>query len=106
MGYRATAPVRRLAYEARYDDGVMRVAAAAFALVVAFLLGMIAEKVRFGAHRDEVMSRYERALADWRAAQVRGERAAAEAAARRRGEPMPPPLGTPLEGSVLPPQDR
>lgn len=84
----------------------VRFAITGFLVIVAFLCGMIAEKVRFGARRDAVMSRYERALADWRAAQVRGERAAAEAASRRRGEPMPPPFATPLEGSVLPPQDR
>jgi hypothetical protein len=82
----------------------MRVAATGFLVVVAFLCGMIAEKVRFGARRDAVMSRYEQALADWRAAQMRGERAAA--AARRRGEAPHSPLDAPLEGSVLPPLDR
>ncbi|HEX7124531.1 MAG TPA: hypothetical protein VF406_01995 [Thermodesulfobacteriota bacterium] len=81
----------------------MRLAATAFLVVVAFLCGMIAEKVRFGARRDAVMSRYERALADWRAAQMRAERAAA---ARRRGEPLPPSLDAPLDGPVLPPLDR
>lgn len=83
-----------------------RVAATGFLLVVAFLLGMIAEKVRFSARRDEVMSRYERALAEWRAAQVRAERAVAETAARRRGAPAPPPLSGPIDGPVLPPLDR
>lgn len=84
----------------------MRLAATAFLVVVAFLCGMIAEKVRFGARRDAVMSRYERALAEWRAAQMRAEQAAAAASARRRGEPLPPRLDAPLDGSVLPPLDR
>lgn len=83
-----------------------RVAATGFLVVVAFLLGMIAEKVRFSARRDAVMSRYEQALAEWRAAQVRGERATAEAATRRRGAPVAPPPAGPIEDSVLPPLDR
>jgi hypothetical protein len=89
-----------------------RVIVAAYLAVVAFLLGMVTEKVRFGARRDAVIARYERALADWRAQQVRAERAAAagtQAHRERSGRPADPlaaPLAAPLERSVPPPPDR
>jgi hypothetical protein len=85
-----------------------RVIVAAYLAIVAFLLGMLTEKVRFGARRDAVIARYERALADWRAQQVRAERAAAagkEPHSRRQGPP-PNPLAEPRDGAALPPQGR
>jgi hypothetical protein len=85
-----------------------RVIVAAYLAVVAFLLGMATEKVRFGARRDAVIARYERALADWRAQQVRAERAAAAGKEPRgtRPGPLPSPLAEPIEGTVPPPSDR
>lgn len=81
----------------------VRLMVVGYLVVVAFLLGMLTEKVRFGVRRETVMRRYEQALAEWRAMQVRSEKAAAAAIdARRRGGPGLPPL----EGSVLPPLDR
>jgi hypothetical protein len=75
----------------------------AYFVIVAFLLGMLTEKVRFSVRRDAVMRRYEQALAEWRAVQLRSEKAAAATIdARRRGAPGLPPL----EGHVLPAQDR
>jgi hypothetical protein len=66
-----------------------RVLAVLYLMLVAFLLGMVVEKMRFGARRDAVMSRYEQSLRQWRALQMRTERDAR------------PPLGAPR-----PPGDR
>ncbi|HWP35536.1 MAG TPA: hypothetical protein VNM66_08065 [Thermodesulfobacteriota bacterium] len=67
----------------------MRVVVVVYLMVLAFLLGMMSEKVIAGARRDEIARRYERALAEWRAMQIRAEQAAVGATTRTR------PPGTP-----------
>lgn len=86
----------------------MRNLVTVYLMVIAFLIGMVSEKILHGAERDAVIARYERALADWRAVQIRSEKAAAEERNRRAtaqvpGAPAAPAAG---EGAVLPPLDR
>lgn len=71
----------------------MRAMMTLYLMIVAFLLGMVSEKMLNSARRDEVIGRYERALADWRAMQMRSE-AATKAAVeeRRRSTPEGPPF--------------
>lgn len=62
----------------------MRVALTLFLMLVAFLLGMVSEKMLDSRRRDEVIGRYERALADWHAMRIRSEAAGRAAIEERR----------------------
>ncbi|HWP34421.1 MAG TPA: hypothetical protein VNM66_02390 [Thermodesulfobacteriota bacterium] len=67
----------------------MRLVITAYLVAVAFLAGMLNERVLHGAQRDAVVKRYERALADWKAMQIRMEQEARAAllTPRRADEP-------------------
>ncbi len=85
----------------------MRTLVTVYLMVLAFLIGMVSEKILHGAQRDAVIARYERALADWRAMQLRSEQAAAEERSRRAASPASRvPLPGPDGDAVLPPLDR
>ncbi len=84
----------------------MRTLVTVYLMVVAFLFGMVSEKILHGAERDAVIARYERALAAWRATQIRAEKAVAEEQSRRSAPRAEAPWAPPGADAVLPPLDR